>query len=201
MTVYNHMYMPVSYGNLEQEYFSILNDVSLWDVSCQRQVEISGHDAARFMQYVTPRDVTKCKVTQCKYILLTTDDGGIVNDPVMLRLEENKFWLSLADNDVILWLHGLATHMDMKVDINEPDVSPLQLQGPKSTQLMEDLFGAWINDLKFFWLKATTINNIPAIVTRTGYSGEKGYEIYLRDSQYGPAYRDHRLRHFQGQPA
>ena len=184
-TVYNHMFMPTSYTDPVREYWSLVNDVTVWDVACQRQVEISGPDAFRFVQFLTPRDMSKCEVGQCQYLLLTDAAGGIINDAVLLRIEENRFWLSPGDGDVLLWVMGVAVNSGMDVNVGEPDVSPLQLQGPKSPHVMRDLFGVAILDLKYYWLIETELDGIPLVVSRTGWSGELGYELYLRDSHFG----------------
>jgi aminomethyltransferase len=134
---------------------------------------------------LTPRDLSKLAVGQCKYVLITNAEGGILNDPVLLRLEENRFWLSLADTDILLWAKGVAVHAGMDVTIHEPDVSPLQLQGPKSGEVMRALFGDSIMDLKYYWLRHVELDGIPLIVSRTGWSSELGYEIYLQDSSDG----------------
>lgn len=184
-TVYNHTFLPTSYGDDVADYWSLVNDVTLWDVTCQRQVEISGPDAFRFIQFLTPRDMSKCELGQCQYLALTNQDGGIVNDAVMLRLEEQLFWLSPGDGDVLWWAMGVAVNSGMDVNVTEPDVSPLQLQGPKSPLVAKDLFGKWAVELKYFGLRETMLAGIPLVVSRTGWSGELGYELYLRDGQYG----------------
>lgn len=184
-TVYNHVFMPTVYTSPVEEYWSLVNDVTLWDVTCQRQIEITGPDAFRFIQFLTPRDMSRCEVGQCRYMVLTNKDGGIVNDAVLLRIAENQFWLSPGDGDVLMWASGVAVTSGMDVEIFEPDVSPLQLQGPKSPQVAKELFGDWALELKYYWLKETTLDGIPLVVSRTGWSGELGYELYLRDSQYG----------------
>ena len=184
-SVYNHMYIPRDFGNPEQNFWNLINDAILCDVAVERQVEIAGPDAARFVQMLTPRDLSKLAVGQCKYVLITTAEGGILNDPVLLRLEENRFWLSLADTDILLWAKGVAVHSGMDVTIHEPDVSPLQLQGPKSGEVMRALFGDSIMDLKYYWLRHVELDGIPLIVSRTGWSSELGYEIYLQDSSDG----------------
>ena len=184
-SVYNHMYIPRDFGNPEQNFWNLINDAILCDVAVERQVEIAGPDAARFVQMLTPRDLSKLAVGQCKYVLITNADGGILNDPILLRLEENRFWLSLADSDILLWAQGVAVHSGMDVTIHEPDVSPLQLQGPKSGEVMRALFGASIMDLKYYWLRRVELDGIPLIVSRTGWSSELGYEIYLQDSAHG----------------
>ncbi len=184
-SVYNHMYIPRDFGNHEQNFWNLVNDAILCDVAVERQVEITGPDAAKFVQMLTPRDLSKMAVGQCKYILITNADGGILNDPILLRLAENHFWISLADSDILLWAQGVAIHSGMDVHICEPDVSPLQLQGPKSGLIMQELFGDSILDLKYYWLREVELDGIPLIVSRTGWSSELGYEIYLRDSAYG----------------
>jgi aminomethyltransferase len=136
---------------------------------------------------LTPRDLSTMAVGQCKYILITNTEGGILNDPILLRLAENHFWISLADSDILLWAQGVAVHAGMDVVIGEPDVSPLQLQGPKSGEIMQALFGDSIMDLRYYWLREVDLEGIPLIVSRTGWSSELGYEIYLRDSAYGDA--------------
>ncbi|MDO8881529.1 glycine cleavage T C-terminal barrel domain-containing protein [Pseudotabrizicola sp.] len=186
-SVYNHMYIPRDFGDPEQNFWNLINDAILCDVAVERQVEITGPDAARFVQMLTPRDLSKMAVGQCKYILITNADGGILNDPILLRLAENHFWISLADSDILLWAQGVAVHSGMDVTICEPDVSPVQLQGPKSGQIMQALFGESITELKYYWLRELDLDGIPVLVSRTGWSSELGYEIYLRDSADGDA--------------
>ncbi|MBS0124171.1 glycine cleavage T C-terminal barrel domain-containing protein [Thetidibacter halocola] len=186
-SVYNHMYIPRDFGDPEQNFWNLVNDAILCDVAVERQVEITGPDAARFVQMLTPRDLSKMAVGQCKYILITNAEGGILNDPILLRLAENHFWISLADSDILLWAQGVAVHSGMDVAIREPDVSPLQLQGPKSGQIMQALFGDEILSLKYYWLRELELDGIPLIVSRTGWSSELGYEIYLRDGSKGDA--------------
>ncbi len=184
-SVYNHMYIPRDFGDPEQNFWNLVNDAILCDVAVERQVEITGPDAPAFVQMLTPRDLSEMAVGQCKYILITNADGGIINDPVLLRLADNHFWISLADSDVLLWAQGLAVHSGMDVQIVEPDVSPLQLQGPKSGKVMEALFGEGIHDLKYYWLREVELDGIPLVVSRSGWSSELGYELYLRDGSRG----------------
>ena len=184
-SVYNHMYIPRDFGNPEQNFWNLIEKSILCDVAVERQVEITGPDAYRFTQLLTPRDLSKLSIGQCKYVLITNYDGGILNDPVLLRLAENHFWLSLADSDILLWAQGVAVHSGLKVKITEPDVSPLQLQGPTSGDIMVKLFGDSIKDLKYYWLREYDLDGIPLIVSRTGWSSELGYEIYLRDGSKG----------------
>jgi aminomethyltransferase len=184
-TVYNHTLFPIGYDDLEAEYWHLLNHVTIWDVAVERQVEITGPDAFRFTSLLTPRDLTKCAVGQGKYVLITAPDGGIVNDPVLMRLGENHFWLALADSDVLLYAIGLAAYAGMDVQIREPDVSPLQIQGPRSKDLMRDLLGEEVLALKYYFFTETDLDGIPIVVTRTGWTAEVGYEIYLRDGSRG----------------
>ena len=184
-SVYNHMYIPRDFGDPEQNFWNLVNDAILCDVAVERQVEITGPDAARFTQMLTPRDLSKMSVGQCKYVLITNAHGGILNDPILLRLGENHFWLSLADSDILLWAQGVAVHAGMDVAVREPDVSPLQLQGPKSGQVMQALFGDSILDLRYYWLREVELDGIPLIVSRTGWSSELGYELYLQDGTRG----------------
>lgn len=186
-SVYNHMYIPRDFGDPVENFWTLVNDAILCDVAVERQVEITGPDAATFVQMLTPRDLSKMAVGQCKYILITNADGGILNDPILLRLAENHFWISLADSDILLWAQGVAVHSGLDVTITEPDVSPLQLQGPKSGQIMQALFGDSIMDLRYYWLREVELDGIPLIVSRTGWSSELGYEIYLRDGSQGDA--------------
>ncbi|WP_440656467.1 glycine cleavage T C-terminal barrel domain-containing protein [Candidatus Pelagibacter sp. HIMB1509] len=184
-SVYNHMYIPRDFGSPEQNFWNLIEKSILCDVAVERQVEITGPDAYKFTQLLTPRDLSKLSVGQCKYVLIVNNDGGILNDPVLLRLAENHFWLSLADSDVLLWAQGVAINSGLDVKISEPDVSPLQLQGPTSQEIMVKLFGESIRDLKYYWLREYELDGIPLIVSRTGWSSELGYEIYLRDGSRG----------------
>ena len=184
-SVYNHMYIPRDFGSSEQNFWNLIEKAILCDVAVERQVEITGPDAYKFTQLLTPRDLSKLAIGQCKYVLITNNEGGILNDPVLLRLAENHFWLSLADSDVLLWAQGVAVNSGLNVQIKEPDVSPLQLQGPTSGKIMVKLFGEDIKDLKYYWLREYNLDGIPLIVSRTGWSSELGYEIYLRDGSKG----------------
>ena len=184
-SVYNHMYIPRDFGNPEQNFWNLIEKAILCDVAVERQVEITGPDAYKFIQLLTPRDLSKLAIGQCKYVLITNNEGGILNDPVLLRLAENHFWLSLADSDVLLWAQGVAINSGLNVKITEPDVSPLQLQGPTSGEIMIKIFGDSIRDLKYYWLREYDLDGIPLIVSRTGWSSELGYEIYLRDGSKG----------------
>ena len=184
-SVYNHMYIPRDFGDPEKNFWNLVNDAILCDVAVERQVEITGPDAFQFIQLLTPRDLSKLSIGQCKYVLITNEQGGILNDPVLLRLGENHFWLSLSDSDILLWAQGVAVNSGLNVSIDEPDVSPLQLQGPKSREIMVKLFGENIRDLKYYWLKELELDGIPLVVSRTGWSTELGYELFLRDGSQG----------------
>lgn len=184
-SVYNHMLMPDGYAGAEEEYEDLVDGVTVWDVGCERQVEISGPDAAEFTQYLVTRDVSRVEPGRARYTLVCQEDGGILNDPVLLRLASNRFWLSLSDSDILLWAKGLAHGSSYEVDLTEPDVSPLQIQGPQSVQLMRDLFGEAIIDLGFYHFVETSLDGVSMIVARTGWSGEIGFELFLRDGSRG----------------
>ncbi len=184
-SVYNHMYIPRDFGNPEQNFWNLINNAILCDVAVERQVEVTGLDAARFVQLLTPRDLSQMMVGQCKYVILTNQYGGILNDPVLLRLGENHFWLSLSDSDILFWAQGVAVNAGFNVDICEPDVSPLQLQGPHSGHIMQSLFGDSITDLKYYWCRELQLDDIDLVVSRTGWSSELGYELFLRKHEDG----------------
>ena len=184
-SVYNHMYIPRDFGDPEQNFWNLINEAILCDVAVERQVQIKGPDASKFVQMMTPRDLSTMKVGQCKYVILTNQHGGVLNDPILLRVEEDVYWFSLADSDILFWAHGLAANSDYDVEISEPDVSPLQLQGPKSRDIMIKIFGDKILDLKYYWFKKFIHNGVELIISRTGWSSELGYEIFLTDSDHG----------------
>ena len=186
-TVYNHMLFPIRFDDLEAEYWKLVNEVTLWDVGVERQIQITGPDAFEFTNLLTPRDLTDCEVGQAKYVAITAPDGGIINDPVLLRLAEDRFWLALADSDVLLWAKGLAHGLGMQVELAELQVAPIQIQGPKSKQVMQALLGEQVLKLKYYFFIQTAVQGMPVIVTRTGWSGEVGYEIYLLESDQGSA--------------
>ena len=190
LSVANHMYQPHSYADPVTEYWHLINGVTLWDVGTERQVEITGPDAAAFVDYLTPRNIREIAPGKCRYIIVTSQEGGIVNDPVMLRLATDRFWLSCSDSDLLLWAKGVAVNSKFDVRIDEPDVSPVQIQGPKSKAVVEALFGETIARLGYYTLAETTLDDIPVVVTRTGWSGEYGYEVFLRDSRFGDALWD-----------
>ena len=178
-SVYNHMYIPRDFGNPEQNFWNLINEAILCDVAVERQVQIKGPDASAFVQMMTPRDLSSMQVGQCKYVILTNQFGGILNDPVLLKVEEDCYWFSLADSDVLFWALGLAANNKYDVEITEPDVSPIQLQGPKSKDIMIKIFGNEILDIKYYWFKRFNLNGIELIIARTGWSSEFGYELFL----------------------
>ncbi len=184
-TVYNHTFLPSYYDDPVTEYWHLVEHVAIWDVGVERQVEITGPDAFTLVQQLTPRDLSRCQIGQGRYVLITAEDGGILNDPVLLRLAEERFWLSLADSDVLLWAKGVAVHAGLRVDIAEPDIWPLQLQGPKSKPLVGDLFGEAVASMPYYHFREAQLDGIPVVVTRTGWTGEIGYELYLRDGSRG----------------
>ena len=184
-TVYNHMLLPTYYESPEADYWYLIKNVSMWDVACERQVEITGPDAFKLATLMTPRNISKCKVGQGKYVPIVDDNGGMINDPILLRLGENHFWLSIADTDVLLWAKGLATGHGLNVTIHEPDVSPLAIQGPNADKVCAELLGDWIYDLKYFWFREFELDGIPLVVQRSGWSKQGGLELYLRDGAQG----------------
>lgn len=187
-SVVNHMLLPKAYTqSIEEDYWHLREHVQVWDVSCQRQVELRGPDAAQLLQWMTPRNIQLTKIGQCLYLPITAADGGIINDPVMLKLAEDHFWLSIADSDLRLWAEGLAVAKNLDVHISEPDVSPLAVQGPKSEQLMAQLFGDAIRDLGFFKFGWFDFQGTQQLIARSGYSRQGGFEIYLNDSALGTA--------------
>ncbi len=183
--IYNHMYLPGYYADPVEEYWHLLEHVTIWDVGVERIVEITGPQAFEFTNMLTCRDLSRCAVGQCKYAPLIAPDGGIINDPVLLRLGENHFWLSLADSDAGLWARGVAINSGLDVRVGEPDVYPIQVQGPNARDVVGSLFGAPVLDLRYYWCAETDLDGIPVVVSRTGWTGEIGYEIYLRDPDRG----------------
>ena len=185
-TVYNHMYFPIRFDTFEAEFAALLTGVTIWDVAVERCLEISGPDGFRFAQLLTPRNLARCAVGQGKYVLICDSDGGIVNDPVLTRMDENTFWFALASSDALLFARGLRNaYPDLDVTIREADVAPLQVQGPKSKDLIAALVGESILDLKYYWWRRAEIRGIPVVITRTGWTSEVGYEIYLLDTSRG----------------
>ncbi len=186
-SVYNRTYISSTFSNPVDEYWKVANEVAIWPVMGERQVEIGGPDALDFVQYLTPRNMAKCAVGQCKYALITAADGGIVSDPIILRLAEDRFWLSTSDCDLELWAKAVAAHVPMRVTIRDAQVSVIQVQGPKSPRLMANLFGEGILDLKYYRVTPAPFQGHELFVSRTGWSGEFGYEIYLQNAAQGEA--------------
>ncbi len=185
-SVYNHTYHPRHYGDPVDEYWALVNNVTLWDVGVERQIQIKGPDAFDLANTIVPRDLTKCAVDQCKYVFITAPDGGILNDPVLLRVAEDEFWLSLADSDVNLYALGIAAAKGMDVTVHEIDVAPVQIQGPNAKKVLVELFGDRVLDVPYYGLMKADLEGMHVVVSRTGYTGEVGYEIYLHDaSQHG----------------
>lgn len=181
-SVYNRTYHPRHYGDPVAEYWALLNGVTLWDVGVERQVEITGPDAFEFTNLLVTRDLAKCRVGQCKYVFLTDERGGILNDPVLLRLGENHFWLSLADSDILLWAKGVAYRSGFDVHISEADAGPVQVQGPGSAAVMRDVFGDSVLDIPYYYLREYELDGMELVVSRTGYTAEVGYEIYVKNA-------------------
>ncbi len=181
-SVYNHTYHPRHYGDPIKEYWHLVNGVTLWDVGVEKQIQIKGPDAFELTNTIVPRDLHKCAVDQCKYVFITAPDGGILNDPVLLRVEEDEFWLSLADSDVNLYALGIAAARGMDVTIREIDVAPVQIQGPNSKKVLTELFGDRILEIPYYGLMKADLDGMRVVVSRTGYTGEVGYEIYLHDA-------------------
>ncbi len=181
-SVCNRMYHPRHYDEPIAEYWKLVEGVTLWDVGVERQVEITGPDAFEFTNLLTPRDLTKCQVGQCMFALNTDIDGGIINNPVLLRLADDHFWLSVADGDVLLWAKGVAAANRMNVHVREPDVAPVQVQGPKAKHVLLNMLGDAVLDIPYYWMDTFQIDGMDVVVSRTGYTGEVGYEIYLRNA-------------------
>lgn len=186
-SVYNRMYHPRGYvapedGGMMVEYDSLVNHVTLWNVAVERQIRVLGPEAEAFVDFVITRDATRIPAMHARYVILCNEAGGVLNDPVLLRVAEDEFWFSLSDSDLLFWLQGVNVGRRFDVDIREIDVSPVQVQGPKSLDLMTDLFGPAVAELPSYGLLAGEVAGCPVIVSQTGFSGEKGYEIYLKDS-------------------
>ena len=184
-TIYNHMYLPVHFGDPLAEYWGMVEGVILADHSAQRQIEITGPDALELVQLLTPREMSTLAVGSGRYVVFTDHNGGIINDAVLLRVEDDKYWLSPGDGDVILWAQGIALGRGLDVSVTEPDISPLQLQGPLSPHVAKKLFGEIAVTMGYYHCHELELNGIPVVLTRTGWSGELGYEVYLLDGSRG----------------
>ena len=181
ITVYNKMMMPTSYGDLAGEYERLLERVAIWDVSVERQVEISGPDADACVQYLTARDLTGMAEGQGKYVAMCDHAGRLLNDPVLMKLSGGRYWFSLADSDMLLWCRAIAAERGFDVEVIEPDVSPLAVQGPRAEDLVADLFGPRIRELRYFWFVETDLEGIPLVLCRSGWSKQGGFELFLQD--------------------
>ena len=186
-SVYNHVYHPRAYikpedGGLMKEYVYLTEHVTLWNVAVERQIQVKGADAEAFVDMVITRRADKCEVGKCRYVIVCNSDGGILNDPVLLRLAADEFWFSLANTDIGLYLQGVNAFGRYDVEINEIDVSPVQIQGPKSTDLMRDLVGDGIDDVPYYGLMWAEVGGCKVVISRTGFSAEAGFEIYLFDA-------------------
>jgi len=184
-SVYNHMLIPVTFGSLEKEYFHLKEHVQVWDVSVQRQIEISGNDSFKLVQSMTCRDLSESKIGRCYYSPLVDDKGNLINDPVILKLDENKWRISIADSDVILFAKGLAIGNEFDVKIKEAKIDTIAIQGPKSFKLMEKIFGKKITELKFFQFDYFDFKETKHMIGRLGWSKQGGYEIYVEKTDSG----------------
>ena len=184
-TTYNHMLMPTSYGKPLDEYWRLINGVSQWDVAVERQVQLRGPDAGRLAQILAPRDLSKCKVGQGKYVPLVNHQGVLINDPICLKLADDLYWLSIADSNIWFWASAIAAERGLRVEVSEPDVSPMAIQGPKAEDVVAHLCGDWVRGLKYFWFREFDLGGIPLVVARSGWSKQGGFELYLRDGSQG----------------
>ena len=184
-TTYNHMLLPAAFGSIEDSYHHLKKHVQVWDVAAERQVEISGKDSVRLIQLMTCRDLSKSKVGRCYYCPIIDDQAGIINDPVVLKLNEEKWWISVADSDVILFAKGLAIGNNFDVKIVEPNVDIMAVQGPKSFKLMEKIFGEKITKLKFFGFDYFEFKGTKHLIAQSGWSKQGGYEIYVENTKSG----------------
>jgi glycine cleavage system aminomethyltransferase T len=183
--IYNHMYLPGYYDDPEVEYWALNDGVTMWDVGVERTVQVAGPDADRLIDMITCRDLTKCAVKQGKYMLVTGRDGGIVNDPVLLHVRENTWWMQLADSDAGLYALGVAASSGLDVEVTLPDVHPMQVQGPNSAKTLEKLVGPAIYDIKYYWCEEFDIDGIPVVISRTGWTAIPGFEVNLLDGSRG----------------
>lgn len=184
-TVYNRTLLPTFFEGVEEDYHHLKRHVQVWDVTCERQVEVKGPDAAALMQKLTPRSLAKMKIGQCYYVPMVDDSGGMLNDPVALKLAEGRYWVSIADSDLLLWIKGLAIGFGMDVSVEEPDVSPLAVQGPKAEDVMAEVFGEAVRDIRFFRFARLPFMGMEFVVSRSGYSKQGGFEIYLEGFENG----------------
>ncbi|MGI1663847.1 glycine cleavage T C-terminal barrel domain-containing protein [Palleronia sp. KMU-117] len=186
-TTYNNMLMPTSYGDPAAEYWRLINGVSQWDVAVERQVQLKGPDAGRLAQILAPRDLSRCVEGQGKYVPLCNHGGTLINDPILLKLADDLYWLSIADSNIWFWAGAIAAERGLDVEVSEPDVSPMAIQGPKAVDVVAHVCGDWVRDLRYFWFRETEIEGIPVVVARSGWSKQGGYEVYLCDGTKGTA--------------
>lgn len=189
-TVYNHMLLPTVFDSVEADYHHLKKHVQVWDVAVERQVEVNGPDAAKLIQMLTPRDLKKMKDDQCYYIPVVDENGGMLNDPVAVKHDNNRWWISLADSDLMYWVKGLAAGRGLNVQIHEPDISPLAIQGPKADALVARVFGEDVPDLKFFRHRTISFNGKKHTIARSGFSVQGGFEIYVDGTDQGEALWD-----------
>ena len=184
-TTYNHMLLPASFGNLEREYFHLKEHVQVWDVAAERQVQITGKDSTKLVQLMTCRNLSKAKVGRCYYAPIVDEQGGMLNDPVALKIAEDRWWLSLADSDIGLYAKGIASGLSLQAEVSEPDVNIMAIQGPKSFKLMEKVLGKKITELKFFGFDYYTFKGNKFLIARSGWSKQGGYEVYVENREAG----------------
>lgn len=184
-SIYNGMIMPTSYGDPEGEYWRLIRGVSQWDVGVERQVQLKGRDAGKLAQILSARDLSRCQPGQGKYVPICNHRGTIINDPILLKHADDLYWLSIADSDIWFWAGAIAAERGLDVEVSEPDVSPMALQGPKAEDVVASVMGDWVRDLKYFWFRDAVIDGIPVAVQRSGWSKQGGFEIYLKDFSQG----------------
>ena len=184
-TTYNQMLMPTSYGKPQEEYWRLINGASQWDVAVERQVQLQGPDAGRLAQLLCTRDLSRCQAGQGKYVAVCNHDGVLINDPILLKLADDRYWLSIADSNIWFWARAITAERRLNVKVSEPDVSPMAVQGPKAEDVVASICGDWVRSLKYFWFKETSIAGIPVAVARSGWSKQGGFELYLMDGSKG----------------
>jgi dimethylsulfoniopropionate demethylase len=184
-TVYNHMLLPTVFRSIQEDYRHLKEAVQVWDVSCERQIELRGPDAGRLMQYLTPRDLRLMQPGQCYYVPIVDETGGMLNDPVAVKLADDRWWISIADSDLLYWVKGLAYGLRLDVLVDEPDVSPLAVQGPRAEDLMAEVFGDAVRDIRFVRFGHFEFQGRSLVVARSGYSKQGGFEIYVEGADIG----------------